>query len=125
MREIKFRAHYKPLGTIYGVTEIMWSDQTVCLINSADDCRVESLDDVDLLQFTGLKDKNGKKIWEGDIVRLHPALNEDIRREQGKRYQVEYIAPSWMLSYEDGSFSRGGYGWWENQVEVIGNIYEN
>lgn len=67
-----------------------------------------------LMQYTGLKDKNGKEIWEGDIVE-----NNDYK---------------WKIDFYDGSFVMRQIGQETNKwllmsenkhSEIIGNIYEN
>jgi uncharacterized phage protein (TIGR01671 family) len=99
MREIKFRAFYD--GAIYKVTEIMWSNETACLFGQNDtDWESVELSKLELMQYTGLRDKNGKEIYEGDIVVCHPALAEDIQRENGRRYTVVYQAPIGSLNYQ-------------------------
>ena len=59
-------------------------------------------------QYTGLTDKNGKKIFEGDIVKIS---NDEI----------------FEVKYEDGGFTAGLFlGDWDyGHVEVIGNIHDN
>ncbi|MEB6231414.1 YopX family protein [Mammaliicoccus sciuri] len=82
----------------------------------------ESLDNVELLQSTGLFDKNGKEIFEGDIVSAmsegYKAIGVVKRRIDG--YWLMYPAwqngQSWKLVVSEQG---------DTDVEIIGNKFEN
>ncbi|MCK8617974.1 YopX family protein [Fructobacillus sp. M158] len=120
MREIKFRAWDK-LEEQYANTEKLaisadcGDAAKITDIYEIDDWTVE----YDLEQFTGLHDKNGKEIYEGDIVSCSEGCPHKIIWVEGLGGTFIGGMPGWYLSGLNE-----GYAWTEEE-EVIGNIHEN
>lgn len=122
MREIKFRAWHKKgnvmsdVGSMIGldVEDIKHRFKYVAARHPVgEDSYTWQWNNIVLMQYTGLKDKNGREIYEGDIVKDH----------DGKHiYKVVYNM--WGFELQTPQGHRVGQlptAW----LEIIGNIYEN
>lgn len=112
MREIKFRAWDRLLER--------WLTKDDVFINLLGDLNSQLGEEelaIDLSQFTGLKSKSGVEIYEGDIVRF---LYEGSKNAV-ENHVVEWCYDRWDAGngYPDGSAVAF------EEMEVIGNIYEN
>lgn len=139
-REIKFRA-WQPeskvmlYGSQYGETNnittetIVVQDGLPYLLGTRcnGNCWAQHLEDGEAMQYTGLKDKNEKEIYEGDIVRFE-SVNEitnfitcgEIKYDiKNARFMVYYCR--YRKDYVMNINGASGDG----SIEIVGNIYEH
>jgi len=133
MREIKFRAWDKRNNCMEKMDNLYWfEEQMVCSVEEAEKDRYI------IMQYTGLKDKNGVEIYEGDRI-WFDVLQYHLKADDKKQYIYKVV-------YENASFgvkpvypehvneddvryrafwiSEDEEMWDKNYFEVIGNIHE-
>ncbi|HBI6551447.1 TPA: hypothetical protein K8H40_002945 [Listeria monocytogenes] len=119
MRAIGFRAFVKRKKKMLPVTDLCFNETEAVGVSGCGNAKCTlcvdwySFDDVVLMQYTGLKDKNGKKIFEVDIGwDEHNECYGVVKFEEGKfLYVWENIAED-LQEVADG-------------IEICGNIHEN
>lgn len=105
MREIKFRAWDKEQNKMFIIEDLRW-------FGGGGEIE-QQFPHFDLMQFTGLKDKNGVEIFEGDIVKIQSQLSE--------RETID------IIEYKIDGFKtkKGGQIPKVTRIKVIGDIYQN
>jgi uncharacterized phage protein (TIGR01671 family) len=104
-REIKFRAFVKSLNKVLEVVEIRFLANEVG-VGTRHDWHYHDMKDIELMQYTGMKDKNDIEIFDGDIVHFDYDFIGKIK--------VEFINGKYSICKYDLSDS-----------VILGNIYEN
>ena len=119
----KFRVWMKSLKWMCDVTNISFDSKFVDICQQGDTERYTEMsvefDEVKLMQSTGLRDKNGKEVFVGDIIKCTRGCLHEVYIE--KEYGGTYFG-GMPAVYLKGL--REGYAWTEHE-EIIGNIYEN
>jgi uncharacterized phage protein (TIGR01671 family) len=121
MRTYKFRAWDKKLKRMFIVYSMQLGADWIVYDSNNQKEGISVFEDIDavLMQFTGLKDKNGKEIYEGDIVK-GTGFDEGVEYKDlvGEVYQAQTGAWCVRCRHTMSLFDLP-------EPEVIGNIYEN
>ncbi|QUW34576.1 hypothetical protein J8Y17_28185 (plasmid) [Bacillus cereus] len=121
MREVKYKAYIKEMNLVLPVLSIQFDFKKVevpATYSNHIDTEYFNFEQVELIQYTGLKDSKGNGIYEGDIVKIsnHPFQGSIDINGNYEIYYNEYM-----------ELSCGG--WYLHRMkhwaEVIGNKFEN
>lgn len=118
----KFRAWLKNENKMMEVRVIDWNNEVVDLFNP----HIEiPLDKIELMQSTGLHDKNGKEIFEGDVIAIE--VDDTGTPINARVFQNSKIGILMFHVFEDNEDVPMVELLEDNSVafEIIGNIYEN
>lgn len=114
-REIKFRIWDKEKKEMIPYTRVtsiqFWTDRVNIFARG---CLF--FKDIELMQYTGFKDKNGKEIYEGDIVELYD--EDDFFKVEYQAEDARFILTTNTIVTDFGYYSHG-------EIEIVGNLCEN
>ena len=139
MRDIKFRGKTENNIWKYGSLLKDNPQKTYYIVNNEDGSGREVLEKT-IGQYTGLKDKNGKEVYEGDIVEFKDVGEEGYEYKEG--FDFDNIA---QVVYKNGIYTLSNFGETDNSYyatnstdeerleevlrngncKVVGNIYDN
>lgn len=138
MGKINFRAWYPEKRKMYEIAKVdMWGDpdQAICDLAAVDEELFDIyLNDVEIMQYIGIKDKYGREICEGDIIQTYFSFKPGdagygvsqkpfvVKREQGRASFRAYKPNAKALHLLD---IIDFFDMQSKLYEIIGNIFEN
>ena len=151
MREIKFRAWHKDERLMCDVDVLNINDGAFLIgVKPEEDYLVDGgktwvvapengrycgIDEIELMQFTGLKDSSGVEIYEGDICRFYKCEDESCFFHGLALMNNNVVGGQWKIIKCDnvdseipsikGEDCLDSSAFWNDDFEVIGNIHEN
>ena len=121
MKEFKMKAWLKKENKMVSIIGIDLNYQYIRYTDDGnlfkDDYKIAEFKDIELLQFTGVKDKAGQEVYEADVIKFNDGIDDiygliSYDDEDGT-YRVSYENITEHLSDREGDF------------EIVGNIFEN
>jgi len=125
-REMKFRAWHKANNTMLDLEKLTPLAIHTKLQKAGGGLFIPKSNALVIMQFTGLLDKNGKEIYEGDII-----LNPLSTKPEDKGFLVSWMVHGFYLSNVRGNMFEHEENKFipfdniETNFEIIGNIYEH
>jgi uncharacterized phage protein (TIGR01671 family) len=118
MRNIKFRAYVKFLNEIQNVTELY--NTGGCMVDGYPYALAH--DDVKLMEFTGLQDKNSVDIYEGDVLKQTYEDGDVFGVVKYVMAEAGYITEG-INEMKDYPLCFNAY--YSGKIEIVGNIHSN
>lgn len=115
----KFRAWHKELKLMRDVMAITFTFKYVDVFESGQNYNHWYFENIELMQWTGLKDRSGKDIYEGDIVKYQDWPPKVIK------YGTDTLMPASFAGWVLNDTLKYLMLYDEPELEVIGNIYQH
>ena len=121
MKEFKMKAWLKKENKMVSIIGIDLNYQYIRYTDDGnlfkDDYKIAEFKDIELLQFTGVKDKAGQEVYEADVIKFNDGIDDTYGLisydDEDGTYRVSYENITEHLSEREGDF------------EIVGNIFEN